>query len=286
MIALRRHPATLSGQRHGRIFLEIGLCILLLIGLLPFFILLLNSFKDMMGIAKNILGWPEPFKLSNYTRAFEKLSYPRSFLNTLLVTVLGNAGLIIFGSMAGYRLNRAPTAFNKIVYMLLLASMAIPFEAVMIPLMEVTSTVGLTKSLSGLGICYWGMGASTCIFLTHGAVKGIPYDLEEAAIIDGCGPFKTFWRVIFPLLRTTVVTYTILNTFWFWNDYLMPQLMLGGDKQIYTIQLSMRSLFLEYYAMWDVALAALVISLLPTVIFFLIAQKYILSGLTAGAIKG
>lgn len=261
------------------------LAVMLLV-LLPFFILVMNSFKDMMEIAQNILGWPKAISLDNYARAWKNLDYLRVFTNTLIVTLIGNAGLISFGSMAGYWLMRHPLKINKFFYMLFIASMAIPFEAVMIPLMRVTTTVSMTGSLPGLGIGYWGLGASTCIFLVYGAMMNIPYELEEAATIDGCGTLRLFWQIIFPLLRTTVMTFTIMNTFWFWNDYLMPQLMLGGNRELRTIQLAMRSMFLEYFAMWDVALAALVLSLLPTVIFFIAAQKNIISGITSGAIKG
>ena len=105
-------------------------------------------------------------------------------------------------------------------------------------------------------------------------------------MIDGCGKLRLFWQIVFPLLKPTVFTFTIVNTFWFWNDYLMPQLMLGKDKTLYTLQLSMRSLFMEYYAMWDVALAALVLTLIPTLVFFFLAQRHIVEGITSGAIKG
>lgn len=260
--------------------------ILLILTLLPFGIIILNSFKSLLEIAQNILGAPEKFSLDNYIRAWKILDYPRSFLNTLIVTVIGNAGLIVFGSMTGYWLARHRTRKNRTIYWLLLASMAIPFEACMIPIVRVTNILHLSGSLVGMGLCYWGLGASTVVFLTYGAVLSIPYELEESAMIDGCSRLRLYWQIVFPLIRPTVITFTILNTFWFWNDYLMPQLMLGKQSQLYTLQLSMRFMFMEYFTMWDVALAGLVLMLIPTVIFFLIAQRHIIAGLTSGSVKG
>ena len=124
------------------------------------------------------------------------------------------------------------------------------------------------------------------VFLTYGAVLSVPYELEESAMIDGCGRLRLYWQIVFPLLKPTVITFTILNTFWFWNDYLMPQLMLGKQSKLYTLQLSMRYMFMEYFTMWDVALAGLVLILIPTVLFFLTAQRHIIAGLTSGSVKG
>lgn len=259
---------------------------LMIIYLLPFFILFMNSFKGSLEISKNIIALPEKISLINYQKAWEKLNFPRTFTNTIVLVVIANVGLVILGSMAGYWLARYRNICNKIIFAVLLSAMAIPFETVMIPLMKVVTNLNLTQNIVSLGICYWGMGASTFIFMIYGAVKNVPIELEEAAGIDGCGPFRIFWAVVFPLLKTIIVTMVIINTFWVWNDYLMPQLMLGSAKELQTIQLSMRSLFMEYYSMWDIALAGLVISLLPTVVLYLFSQKYIISGITSGALKG
>ena len=254
--------------------------------LLPFCLIVLNSFKSLLEIAQNILGLPASFSLDNYIRAWKILDYPHAFLNTLIVTILGNAGLIVFGTMTGYWLARHRTRLNRFLYILFLGAMAIPFEACMIPIMRVTSMCHLNRSLLGLGVCYWGLGASTVVFLTYGAVLNIPYELEESATIDGCSRLRLFWQIVFPLLKPIVITFTIMNTFWFWNDYLMPQLMLGRSSKLYTLQLTMRSMFMEYFTMWDVALAGLVLILIPTIIFFLIAQKKIVEGLMSGSVKG
>lgn len=278
--------SSLSGEKRSLRTLNLVFLILMILNLFPFFLALMNSFKSSMEIAKSILSFPAHIGLENYAKAWKALEFPKVFLNTLIITVIGNAGLIVFGTMTGYWITRFRTRFNRILFLLLLASMAVPFEALMVPMMRVTRAAQLNGSLWGLGVSYWGLGAAMVVFLTSGAVKSIPYELEEAACIDGCTKFTTFWRVVFPLLKNTVATFTVLNVFWLWNDYLMPQLMLGRTSELYTIQLAMRSLFLEYYAMWDVALAALVLSLLPILIFFLIGQRYIVSGIVTGAVKG
>ena len=266
--------------------LSLAFLLLLIFVLLPFCLIVLNSFKSLLEIAQNILGLPASFSLDNYIRAWKILYYPHAFLNTLIVTILGNAGLIVFGTMTGYWLARHRTRLNRFLYILFLGAMAIPFEACMIPIMRVTSMCHLNRSLLGLGVCYWGLGASTVVFLTYGAVLNIPYELEESATIDGCSRLRLFWQIVFPLLKPIVITFTIMNTFWFWNDYLMPQLMLGRSSKLYTLQLTMRSMFMEYFTMWDVALAGLVLILIPTIIFFLIAQKKIVEGLMSGSVKG
>ena len=266
--------------------LSLAFLLLLIFVLLPFCLIVLNSFKSLLEIAQNILGLPASFSLDNYIRAWKILDYPHAFLNTLIVTILGNAGLIVFGTMTGYWLARHRTRLNRFLYILFLGAMAIPFEACMILIMRVTSMCHLNRSLLGLGVCYWGLGASTVVFLTYGAVLNIPYELEESATIDGCSRLRLFWQIVFPLLKPIVITFTIMNTFWFWNDYLMPQLMLGRSSKLYTLQLTMRSMFMEYFTMWDVALAGLVLILIPTIIFFLIAQKKIVEGLMSGSVKG
>ena len=266
--------------------LSLAFLLLLIFVLLPFCLIVLNSFKSLLEIAQNILGLPASFSLDNYIRAWKILDYPHAFLNTLIVTILGNAGLIVFGTMTGYWLARHRTRLNRFLYILFLGAMAIPFEACMIPIMRVTSMCHLNRSLLGLGVCYWGLGASTVVFLSYGAVLNIPYELEESATIDGCSRLRLFWQIVFPLLKPIVITFTIMNTFWFWNDYLMPQLMLGRSSKLYTLQLTMRSMFMEYFTMWDVALAGLVLILIPTIIFFLIAQKKIVEGLMSGSVKG
>ena len=169
--------------------------------------------------------------------------------------------------------------------MFLIGSMAIPFQAVMIPFAQVTKTLHMVNSFFGLAVCFWAFSLPISLFLVAGAVKNVPLEIEEAAIIDGCSHFMTFWRVVFPLVKPAVMTFSIINTFWYWNDYLMTQMMLTR-KAMRTIQLSMQALFNEAFYAWDTALSALTLSLIPMLVLFTLLQKNVLEGVAAGAVKG
>ena len=168
---------------------------------------------------------------------------------------------------------------------MLIAFMSIPFQALMIPFAKITNKMHLTNSLFGLSVCFWALTVPISTFITSGAVKSVPIEIEESALIDGCSPFRMYWTIVFPLIKASVFTFATINTLWFWNDYLMTQLMLS-KKTLRTIQISMQALFNEAFFAWDVALAALTLAILPLFIFFVIAQKQVLEGASAGAVKG
>lgn len=270
----------------GLAVLNVAMFLVMLAMLSPFFIVIVNAVKPLTEITKDVLALPTSLYLDNLVMAYRKMNFTSAFFNTLSITILANAGLILFGAMAGYWLIRRPSKLNNFLYVLLLGSMAFPFQAVMIPLVRVMKALGMHGSIPGLAFGYWGLGCSTVIFLTYGAIKSIPYEIEEAGIIDGCSQLTLYFRIIFPLLRTIVLTFTILNTFWFWNDFLMPQLMIGNVKSLRTIQMAIRTFRGEYLARWDYLLAGLVIALIPPVIFFIFCQKKIIDGMVSGAVKG
>jgi len=187
--------------------------------------------------------------------------------------------------MAGYWFARHYNKFTKPIYLLMIGSMAIPFQAVMIPFAKVAKAMHLMNSIWGLAVCFWAFSLPISIFLVFGATKSVPLEIEEAAIIDGCSSFMLFWRVVFPLIKPAVMTFSIINIFWYWNDYLMTQMMLTRPA-LRTIQLSMQTLFNEAFYAWDTALAALTLSLIPMLIVFTLLQKNVLEGISAGAVKG
>jgi raffinose/stachyose/melibiose transport system permease protein len=162
--------------------------------------------------------------------------------------------------------------------------MVIPFQTVMIPLMKLGGTLGITNSIPGLIMMYFGFGVPLSLFLYHGFVKTVPVEIEESAKIDGCSEFGVFWRIVFPLLKPITVTVVILNTLWIWNDYLLPLLVLQ-DAELRTIPLAASSFFAQYTKQWDMGLAALVLGITPVVIFFLFLQKHIIKGIASGSIK-
>jgi raffinose/stachyose/melibiose transport system permease protein len=193
---------------------------------------------------------------------------------------------VIISSMTAYRVARRPTLFHKALYMVFVASMIIPFQSIMLQLVRVTSLFELRGHWYGIVICYFGFGLALSFFLFHGFIKTVPMEIEESAIVDGSTPYGVFWKIVFPLLKPIIVTAIILNCLWIWNDYLLPVLVIGGNKDLVTIPLAIKKFFGQYTKRWDLALPALAISIMPIIIFFLSLQKHIVEGITAGSVKG
>jgi raffinose/stachyose/melibiose transport system permease protein len=274
------------GNRYtGKTFIgEIFAILLGLVFLVPFYHLISNSLKPFAEILTNTSALPKTLMLDNYVNAFEKLNYLKVFTNSVIITVISNVVLIVFCSMAAYMLVRTKKKISNVIFMTFVAAMIIPFQSIMIPLIKTAGNFGLLNSIWGLVIMYLGFGSGMTIFLYHGFIKGIPVELEEAAIIDGCTRFGVFWRIVFPLLKPITVTIVILNSLWIWNDYLLPSLVLQ-DPELKTIPLATFSFFGQYTKQWDLALAGLVLGIIPLLIFFFSMQKHIIKGITSGSIK-
>ncbi|QEK11510.1 carbohydrate ABC transporter permease [Crassaminicella thermophila] len=256
-----------------------------LLFLSPFYIILTNSFKTQKGIFLNVMKLPfgQFFTSNNYVEAFKELDFIHSFLNSLLITVSSTIIIIIFASMAAWMLVRTKTRFSSFLFFLFAAAMLIPFQSVMLPLINIMGKLGLLNPF-GLVFMYLGFGSSLSIILYHGFIKNIPKELEEAAVIDGCNKFQVFWYIIFPLLKPITVTVSILNTMWIWNDFLLPQLVINKPEW-HTIPLKMFYFFGQHSKQWHLALAGLVIAMIPIIIFYFIAQKHIIKGVAQGSIK-
>ncbi|MCM3728111.1 carbohydrate ABC transporter membrane protein 2 (CUT1 family) [Neobacillus bataviensis] len=274
------------GNRYtGKTFIgEIFAILLGLVFLVPFYYLISNSLKPFAEILTNTSALPKTFMLDNYVNAFEKLNYLKVFTNSIIITAISNVVLVVFCSMAAYMLVRTKKKISNVIFMTFVAAMIIPFQSIMIPLIKTAGNFGLLNSIWGLVIMYLGFGSGMTIFLYHGFIKGIPVELEEAAIIDGCTRFGVFWRIVFPLLKPITVTIVILNSLWIWNDYLLPSLVLQ-DPELKTIPLATFSFFGQYTKQWDLALAGLVLGIIPLLIFFFSMQKHIIKGITSGSIK-
>lgn len=213
--------------------------------LIPFFFMLMNSFKSNSELLVDVLSLPQKLNFENYVRAYQQLDYLKVFRNSLLITVFGNLGVILLSAMCAYRLERCPLKFNRVFATVLLAGLIIPFQVVMIPLVKVLQTLHLINTLAGVVLTYWGMALPFTVFLFRGFIQGIPKEIEEAAVVDGCSQFQVFWRVTFPLLKPIVFTAITVNTFWFWNDFLLPQLIIS-DKTLQTIPIAVNSFFGQY----------------------------------------
>ncbi|HEX7713034.1 MAG TPA: carbohydrate ABC transporter permease [Bacillota bacterium] len=254
--------------------------------LFPIYMALLNSLKTQGEMLTDILAFPSHLAFTNYAEAFRKTNFLHSLLNTIFVVVIGVTGMIIFSSMAGYKLSRTPGWLSRFLFGLFVMSMLIPFHSIMITLTKIARDLSIQGSAPGLGLIYIGLGCPMAIFMYHGFVKSIPRELDEAALIDGCGELRLFFSVVFPLLRPITATIAILNTLWIWNDFLLPQLMLTDFDQ-YTLLLSTNALFGEYGNNdWSAILATLIMAILPVIMIYLVLQKYIMKGIVEGAIKG
>jgi raffinose/stachyose/melibiose transport system permease protein len=187
--------------------------------------------------------------------------------------------------MAGWKLCRTKTKLSAFLFALFIFSMLIPFSSIMIPLYKVILTLGIKNSLIGLSFVYGGIGVSMAIFLYNGFVKSIPIELEESVAMDGCNSFQTYIFIIFPLLKTITATVCITNVIWIWNDFLLPLIVISDNRK-YTLLLSTNTLFGQYSSDWSAIISALILAALPIIIFYAILQKYIMHGISEGAIKG
>lgn len=266
------------------IFIVVGI-ILGAIFLFPVYILLVNSFKNITGIFTNVLGFPDSntFTKDIYGNAFQALDYLHSFLNSMLITVISTALILLISSMAAWGLVRYKTKISKIIFILFAASMLIPFQCVMLPLVGFSSRIGIMTP-AGLVFMYMGFGCSMSIIMFHSFIKNIPEELEEEATIDGCNSWQLFFIIVLPLMRTILITVAILNVMWIWNDFLLPSLIINRPGW-QTLPLKTYLFFGQYAKRWDLATAGLFLCMIPIIAFYVFSQKYIVKGLTDGAIK-
>lgn len=268
--------------------LEVSAWALLILYMAPFYLMFINSFKTRREIFANTTGLPDKWIFKNYLDAIKRMDMVSSFTNSMIITVGSVALIILFSSMAAWVLVRNKTKKSKIIFYVFTSGMIVPFQAVMLPLVKWMAKleVGPIKMLGthyGLIFMYIGFGVSMSIFLYHGFIKGIPEEIEEAATIDGCSRWQTFVKIIIPLLKPTTVTVAVLNSIWVWNDFLLPFLTVNG--KINTIPLAMNNFFGAFSKQWELAMAALILAIIPIVIFYFFVQKQIIAGIVQGSIK-
>lgn len=273
--------------RHSLYYPIATVCLILvgLFTLFPLLLALMNSFKTNGELLSNVVSFPTSLNFDNYERTLEKMNYFRSLGNTVVLACLSVALIVLFSSLAGWKLCRTKTKLSTFIFSLLVFSMLIPFSSIMIPLYKVVLALKIKSSLVGLSFVYAGLGVSMAIFLYHGFVKGIPAELEEAAAIDGCSSLKTFVQVVFPLLKPVTATICITNVLWIWNDFLLPIIVIANNKE-YTLLLSTNTLFGQYSSDWSAILSSLILAAVPVIIFYALFQKNIIKGISDGAMKG
>ena len=257
---------------------------LLLVYIVPFVFVLINSFKARKDIIANPLALPSTFKFTNFIDAFEKMNYGHAFVNTLIITVISVLVIIIFSSMTAYILVRKDWKFNKFIFFGMVLSMIIPFQGIMIPLVSIYGSIGMLNTKWALIYMYLGFGLSLAVFMYHGFIKSIPVELEEAAMIDGASRFQTFWQIVFPIMKPITMTITTLDMLWIWNDFLLPSLVLIAPNER-TLQLSTYVFNGTYTTDYGLSMSALMLSILPVLIIYLFLQKSIIGGVLQGSIK-
>ena len=264
--------------------------VICVIYLMPVFTVLMNSFKTNASINTNTFAFPnaETFTgTSNYVNGINVGEYP--FLKSagygLLITITSSALILVCTSMAAWYISRVNSLFARIVYYLCVFSMVVPFQMVMFTLAKTANVLHLDTPFT-IPVIYLGFGAGLAVFMFAGFVKGIPLEIEEAAAIDGCGPLRTFFLVVFPMLKPVMISVGVLEIMWIWNDYLLPYLVLDRTKYK-TIPIHIQYLQGSYgHVDLGAVMALIVISIIPIVVFYLTAQKYIIKGVVEGAVKG
>ena len=253
----------------------------------PVAVILINSFKAKFSISQSPFTIPtgnDFVGLSNYTTGISSTGFPSAFGWSLFITLFSIAAIIIFTSMCAWYIVRVKTVYTSALYYALVFSMIVPFQMVMFTMSKTANVLHLDNPL-GIILIYLGFGAGLSVFMFTGFIKTVPLGIEEAATIDGCSPFETFWLVVFPILKPTAITVAILNSMWIWNDYLLPYLVIGGDYR--TIPIAVQYLKGGYGSVdMGALMAMLVLSVIPVIVFYLSSQKYIIKGVAAGAVKG
>jgi raffinose/stachyose/melibiose transport system permease protein len=262
--------------------------IMLLAGMIfvsPLLLVLLNSFKDLSQIIDAPLSWPGVFRWDNYTDIFTKVNLFRPMLNSLLMAGAVIVCLIVLGSTAAYGLVRRRMIGRNALQIFFLCGLMIPFQVVMVPLFQEFRWLNIHETYFSLLLTYVAGGLPLCIFIYSGFLSTVPRELEEAAAIDGCGPMRTFWIIVFPLLTPCTVVVVIFWGLWIWNDFLVAFVFMGPNRgQLAFVQL-WRFLNDQYVKNWNTIFAGVVVLSAPVTVLFLFMQRRLIKGLTAGAVK-
>ena len=265
------------------------LLLLTAVFLAPIFIILMNSVKGNFYISDEPFSLPlgEKFvSLDNFVKGFTQSDFLQALVNSAVITVVSVVGIVVLTSMAAWYIVRVKNRLTKTLYYAFTFSMIVPFQMVMYTVTYLAFELDL-NSIPGMVFLYVGFGSGLSVFMFSGFIRSIPTEIEEAAVIDGCDPIRTFFLIVFPILRPTAITVAILNAMWVWNDYLLPYLILGSGKNR-TLPVAVQMALTGGYGNKDMGalMAMLVLAIVPIIVFYLFCQKYIIRGVVAGAVKG
>ena len=279
-----------AAKKRNHAIMIIILILLFILFIMPFILVIINVFKTKADIVTDPLALvgAHGFTMQNFPDAMAKMNFFNVFKNSLIITIISTVLTIFVSAMASFVIVRnGKWKFCSGLFALMVASMVIPFQVLMVPLVSVYGGIfGVLNHRITLILMHTGFSVSMATFMFHGAIHtNIPLELEEAALIDGCSRWQTFWKVVFPLLKPTIATVAIIDAMAFWNDYLLPSLVLT-DKALYTIPIATQAFYGTYSTDIGLVMAALLLAMLPILILYLFLQKYIVAGVTSGAVKG
>lgn len=272
----------------GDIVLISLLIILTILFIFPILLVVMNSFKSRLYVSTQPFVLPNSqtfVGLENYINGLTTSGFAFAFLRSVWITIASVVVIIIFTSMTAWYITRVKSKFTKGLYYLFVFSMIVPFQMVMYTMTYLVNQLAFSN-VFGIIFVYLGFGAGLAVFMFTGFVKSIPVEVEEAATIDGCTPLQTFFKVVFPMLKSITITVAILNVMWIWNDYLLPYLILGESQK--TIPVAIQIAMQGAYGATDYGgfMAMLVVAIIPIIIFYISSQKYIIKGVISGAVKG
>lgn len=277
-----------TGRAVSSVVKTVFVYVVLVLYMIPFFLVLVNSLKSKVNIVKYPLMLVDTKgpQFGNYATAWEDMAFLRSFTNSFVITGVSVLLLIVFSAMAAYLFVRTDWKVCKVSFAVMVASMVIPFQVIMIPLVSIYGAkVGILNSRTTLILMNFGFGTSMCTFMCHGFIKSsIPKAIEEAARIDGCSMHGIFFRIVFPLMKPILSTIAILEVLGLWNDYLLPSLVLS-HKELYTLPIAIRTFYGSFSNDYGNIMAGLVLSIFPIIIVYVFCQKYITAGIISGAVK-
>ena len=287
---MKTRQETLAGERRRKTFLSILLGVICVIYVLPVLAVVINSFKLNTYVKTDTFALPTGEMwagFDNFVKGMTFGNYPfwKSALYSLVITLFSTFLILLFTSMAAWFIARVDSKICRIIYYLCVFSMVVPFQMVMFTLSKTADSLHLNTPWT-IPIVYLGFGAGLAIFMFVGFVKSIPLEIEEAAAIDGCGPLRTYFSVVLPMLRPTMISVGILEIMWVWNDYLLPYLVLDRTEYM-TIPIHIQFLKGSYGTVdLGATMALILLSIIPVIVFYLLCQKYIIKGVAAGAVKG
>ncbi len=289
-VKARRTDDPNDKQTPGKLLLTVLFALISIVWMMPIVIVLYNSFKSNAAINLNVFALPNAESgvgLSNYVNGMTFGNYPfyYSAVYSLYITLISTGLILLCTSMAAWYISRVNDPFSKIVYYLCIFSMVVPFQMVMFTLANTARHLRLDTPWT-IPVVYLGFGAGLAVFMFTGFVKSIPITIEEAAVIDGCSPVRTFFSVVFPMMKPTLISVGVLEIMWVWNDYLLPYLVLDQTR-FKTIPIHIQYLQGSYGKVdLGATMALIMLSLLPIIIFYLACQRHIIKGVAAGAVKG